>query len=116
MNYHIHTDAIKNNLIPLNIAKHKINFIYASEADLLNLALFGMTAKEWQENNKDKKGNIRDYSSVEQLVVLANLESLNAEFIKQGIIPKKRLEKLNIIAIEQLELLLKYNKGVVRAN
>jgi len=116
MNYHIHTDAIKNNLIPPNIAKNKISFIYANEADLLNLALFGMTAKQWQENNGDKKGNIRDYSSVEQLVVLANLESLNAEFIKQDLRPNVRLEKLNEIAIEQLKLLLKYNKGIVIGN
>ncbi len=102
MNYHIHTDAIKNNLIPPNIAKNKINFIYATEADLLNIALFGTTAKQWQEENPDKKGNIRDYASVEQLVVLANLEALNAEFIKQGLTPEKRVEKLNTIAIEQL--------------
>ena len=116
MNYHIHTDAIKNNLIPQNIAKNKIKFIYANEADLLNLALFGRTAKQWKENNSDKKGNIRDYSSVEQLVVLANLESLNAEFIKQEMTPQERLEKLNIIAIEQLNILFKSNKGIVHAN
>jgi len=110
MNYHIHTDAIKNNLIPLNIAKNKINFIYASEADLLNMALFGSTAKDWRINNPEKKGNIRDYTSVEQLVVLANLESLNAEFIKQKLEPQDRIERLNVIAIEQLKLLLGYKK------
>ncbi len=113
MNYHIHTDAIKNNLIPLNITKNKINFIYASEADLLNIALFGNTAKDWRVKNKEKEGNIRDYASVEQLVVLANLESLNAEFIKQKIEPQDRLERLNTIAIEQLELLLGYKKELI---
>jgi len=110
MNYTIHTDAIKNNLIPLNIAKSKIAFIYASEADLLNVALFGMSAKEWQESNTDKNGNMRDYASVEQLVVLANLESLNAEFIKQKLSPQVRVERLNAIAIEQMQLLLGYSK------
>ena len=115
MNYHIHTDAIKNNLIPQNIAKNKINFIYANEADLLNLALFGISAREWKETNRDKKGNIRDYSSVEQLVVLANLESLNAEFIKQQLEPQERLERLNVVAIEQLKLLLKYSKETISA-
>jgi hypothetical protein len=115
MNYHIHTDAIKNNLIPLDISKNSINFIYANEADLLNIALFGFTAKEWRELNQDKKGNIRDYASVEQLVVLANLESLNAEFIKQGLEPKDRLERLNKIAIEQLKLLLRYSQGKIDA-
>ena len=84
MNYHIHTDAIKNNLIPPNIAKNKIPFIYASEADLLNIALFGKTAKQWSEQNPKLEGNMRDYSTAEQLVVLANLESLNAQFIKDG--------------------------------
>ena len=108
MNYHIHTDAIKNNLIPPVITKNKINFIYATEADLLNVALFGMTAKQWQEKNSDKKGNIRDYATAEQLVVLANLETLNAEYIKQGLEPKERLKRLNETAIEQLGILLKY--------
>jgi len=115
MNYHIHTDAIKNNLIPLDISKNNINFIYANEADLLNIALFGSTAKQWCELNQDKKGNIRDYTSVEQLVVLANLESLNAEFIKDGLEPQERLKRLNKIAIEQLRLLLKYSQGKLNA-
>ncbi len=110
MNYHIHTDAIKNNLIPPNIAKSRINFIYATEADLLNVALFGKTAKEWKRYNSEKKGNIRDYATAPQLVVLANLEVLNAEFIKQAIEPQERLEKLNEIAIEQLNILIGYNK------
>ena len=110
MNYAIHTDAIKNNLIPLNISKNKVPFIYASEADLLNLALFGISAKHWKERHPNKKGNMRDYASVEQLVVLANLESLNAEFIKTGIAPQERLIRLNTIAIEQIRLLLGYHE------
>ena len=113
MNYHIHTDAIKNNLIPQNLATNKINFIYATEADLLNIALFGLTAKEWQDNNSSKKGNMRDYANVEQLVVLANLESLNAEFIKQKLEPKIRLKKLNQIAIEQMQLLINHKNKLV---
>lgn len=108
MNYHIHTDAIKNNLIPPNITKNKIAFIYATEADLLNVALFGKTAAQWREQNPTLKGNIRDYASVEQLVVLANLESLNAQFIKAELAAEERVLKLNQIAIEQLELLLNY--------
>ena len=110
MNYHIHTDAIKNNLIPPNIAKNKISFIYATEADLLNVALFGLTAKAWSESNPKLEGNMRDYSTAEQLVVLANLENLNAQLIKQNIPFEKRLIQLNEVAIEQLQLLLKYTK------
>ena len=116
MNYAIHTDAIKNNLIPPNIAKSMVNFIYASEADLLNVALFGLTAKAWKDGNPDKKGNMRDYTTVEQLVVLANLESLNAEFIKQGLSPEDRLEKLNAIAIEQMGLLLGYRRKLKKTD
>ena len=113
MNYHIHTDAIRKNLIPANISQNRKSFIYASEADLLNVALFGRTAKEWLEENSDKIGNMRDYATVEQLVVLANLESLNAEFIKQEQSAYERVERLNAIAIEQLELLLTYSKRKV---
>ena len=109
MNYHIHTDAIKNNLIPPIISKNKILFIYASEADLLNVALFGLTAKQWGEKNPKLEGNMRDYATAEQLVVLANLENLNAQFIKQGISSEERLLKLNQLAIEQLKLLTKYS-------
>ena len=109
MNYHIHTDAIKNNLIPPNISKSKISFIYATEADLLNVALFGLTAKQWSEQNPKLEGNMRDYSSAEQLVVLANLEYLNAQFIKQDISFGERLLQLNQIAIEQLNLLINYS-------
>ncbi|MCK9257837.1 MAG: KilA-N domain-containing protein [Sulfurospirillaceae bacterium] len=108
MNYHIHTDAIKNNLIPQHISKNKIPFIYATEADLLNVALFGLTAKQWSERNPKLEGNMRDYATAEQLVVMANLESLNAQLIKQNIPFEDRLVSLNEVAIEQLQLLLKY--------
>ena len=109
MNYHIHTDAIKNNLIPPNVEKNKIPFIYATEADLLNVALFGLTAKQWSEQNQKLEGNMRDYSTAEQLVVMANLENLNAQLIKQNISFKERLIQLNQVAIEQLKLLLNYS-------
>ncbi|HOI18424.1 MAG TPA: KilA-N domain-containing protein [Candidatus Woesearchaeota archaeon] len=105
INYKIHTDAIKENLIPKELSKNEINRIYANEADVLNMALFGKTAKEWRENNKDKKGNIRDYANVTQLVVLSNLENLNSEFIKQKIPQEERLLRLNKIAISQMKLL-----------
>jgi hypothetical protein len=104
VNYHIHTDAIKENLIPKNVEKS--TFIYADEADLLNIALFGMTAKKWREENPMKKGNIRDYATIEQLVVLSNMESMNAEQIKAGYEPKERLEKLNLMAISQMRVLI----------
>ncbi len=106
VNYRIHTDAIKENLIPKAIAQNKISFVYAGEADLLNIALFGKTAKEWREDNPDMQGNIRDHATLEQLVVLSNLESLNAEFIKLNESPEERLQRLNKIAIEQLNILL----------
>ena len=110
MNYHIHTDAIKNNLIPQYISKNKIPFIYATEADLLNVALFGLTSKQWSEQNQKLEGNMRDYATAEQLVVMANLESLNAQLIKQNIPFEDRLVNLNEVAIEQLQLLLNYTK------
>jgi hypothetical protein len=110
MNYHIHTDAIKNNLIPQHISKNKIPFIYATEADLLNVALFGLTSKQWSEKNPKLEGNMRDYATAEQLVVMANLESLNAQLIKQNISFEDRLINLNEVAIEQLQLLLDYTK------
>jgi hypothetical protein len=106
VNYRIHTDAIKENLIPKAIAQNKIGFVYAGEADLLNIALFGKTAKEWREDNPDMQGNIRDHATLEQLIVLSNLESLNAEFIKLNESPEERLQRLNKIAIEQLNILL----------
>ena len=106
INYHIHTDAIKENLIPQTITKNQANIIYASEADILNMALFGKTAKDWREENKRKEGNIRDYCDVTQLVVLANLEGINAELIRSGLSQKERLVKLNEIAIFQMRSLL----------
>ena len=111
VNYLIHTDAIKENLIPENISKTKDTYIYADEADLLNIALFGKTAKDWREKNSDLKGNIRDYATLEQLVVLSNMESYNSELIKQQISADERLIKLNKIAIEQMKILIA-NKSI----
>ena len=105
INYRIHTDAIKENLIPRQVTKAQINNIYASEADVLNVALFGLTAKEWRDNNRGKKGNIRDYANVSQLVCLSNLENLNALFINESLAQKDRLIKLNAIAIQQMKIL-----------
>lgn len=106
INYKIHTDAIKANLIPPQITKPLINIIYATEADVLNMALFGKTAKVWRDTNSSKEGNIRDYADVTQLVVLANLESINAELIRQGIPQSERLFQLNQIAISQMQSLV----------
>jgi hypothetical protein len=111
INYRIHTDSIRDHLIPIRISKEQANIIYANEADLLNVALFGMTAKEWRIKNTGKFGNIRDYADVSQLVCLANLETLNAEFIRQGISANERLSHLNEIAIIQMQSLLG-NSGV----
>ena len=106
VNYHIHTDAIKENLIPKELNKLQINFVYANEADLLNVALFGCTAKEWRDANPKSEGNIRDYSTIEQLVVLSNLESINAVLLHQGLQQSERLKQLNTIAITQMKSLL----------
>ena len=106
VNYLIHTDAIKANLIPPDLQKSKQKFIYADEADLLNLALFGQTALAWKAENPELKGNMRDYATLEQLVVLSNLESLNAELIKMGIAAEDRLQRLNKTAIEQMQVLV----------
>jgi len=103
INYKVHTDAVKENLIPKNLSKEQMDLIYADEADVLNMAMFGMTAKEWREQNPDKKGNIRDHANVVQLVCLAGLESINAEFIRQKLTQRDRLEKLNQIAIIQMK-------------
>ena len=111
INYRIHTDAIKENLIPDNLSKKQINFVYASEADVLNMALFGKTAKQWRDENPDKKGNIRDYAKVTQLVCLANLENLNAVFINDHLEQNQRLVKLNQIAISQMKILVE-NKSM----
>lgn len=106
INYKIHTDAIKENIIPNLISKTQINFTYANEADLLNAALFGITAKQWKEQNSDAKGNMRDEASIEQLVVLSNMESINALLIEQGLTQKDRLVQLNKVAIMQMKSLL----------
>jgi hypothetical protein len=106
LNYRIHTDAIKENIIPPNITKEQEQFIYANEADVLNVAMFGITAQQWRKANPGKEGNVRDYSAVEQLLVLANLESMNAEFIRMGMPQGERLRKLNTIAIQQLKSLV----------
>jgi len=106
VNYRIHTDAIKEKIIPSTITKKQESLSYANEADILNVALFGMTAKQWRDQNPNLKGNIRDYSSIEQLLVLANLESLNAEFIRMELSQGERLKKLNKIGIEQMKSLI----------
>lgn len=111
VNYKIHTDAIREYIVPKLITKKQSTFIYANEADILNVALFGMTAKQWRDKNKKKKGNVRDYADVRQLVCLANLESLNAEFIRQGLPQSERLQKLNEIAVVQMTSLLD-NKSI----
>lgn len=105
INYRIHTDAIKENLIPPELSAKQISMVYASEADVLNMALFGMTAKQWRDSHPDLKGNIRDYANVSQLVCLSNLENLNAAFINEGMSQAERLTKLNAIAISQMEIL-----------
>ena len=105
INYRIHTDAIKENLIPPELSAKQISLVYASEADVLNMALFGMTAKEWRDSHPELKGNIRDYANVSQLVCLANLENLNAVFIGEGMPQAERLARLNAIAISQMQVL-----------
>ncbi|WP_454879720.1 KilA-N domain-containing protein [Sphingobacterium detergens] len=111
VNYHIHTDAIKENLIPAEITRQQANSLYANEADILNVALFGMTAKQWRDTNPDKKGNIRDYAIIEQLVVLSNMESINALLIQQGVPQNERLMQLNKVAVTQMKSLVE-NKAV----
>ncbi len=105
LNYRIHTDAIKQNLIPPELDRRKASIVYANEADVLNVAMFGMTAQEWREANPDKKGNIRDYANINELICLSNLESLNAVFINDGIPQGERLLKLNRVAISQMKVL-----------
>lgn len=106
LNYRIHTDAIKQNLIPPELDRRKASIVYANEADVLNMAMFGMTAQEWRDANPDKKGNIRDYASINELICLSNLESLNSVFINDGIPQSERLLKLNRVAISQMKVLL----------
>jgi len=110
VNYRIHTDAIKENLIPPTLSKDNINFVYADEADLLNVALFGTTAKQWREANPTAKGNVRDEATLEQLVVLSNMESIIAVLIHQGLTQPKRLLQLNTVAITQMKSLLNSNQ------
>jgi len=105
INYRIHTDAIKQNLIPQNLTKKQTSLVYANEADVLNMALFAKTAKQWRDENPNEKGNIRDFANVSQLVCLANLENINAIWINEKIAQPQRLRKLNQIAIEQMKLL-----------
>lgn len=105
INYHIHTDAIKNNLIPAELTASQVSIIYANEADVLNVALFGVTAKQWREANPDLKGNIRDYATINELICLSNMENINAVLIDEGVAQKERLVKLNRIAIQQMKVL-----------
>ena len=105
INYRIHTDAIKQNLIPHKVTKQQASIIYANEADVLNVAMFGKTAKQWREANPELKGNIRDYASINELICLSNMENLNAVFIEQGLSQSERLIKLNQIAIHQMSVL-----------
>ena len=105
INYRIHTDAIKQNLIPPELTPAQKSFVYADEADMLNVAMFGMTARQWREANPELKGNIRDYASINQLICLSNMENLNAVFINDGLSQRERLEKLNKIAIQQMKVL-----------
>lgn len=105
INYRIHTDAIRQNLIPPEVTPHQASRIYASEADVLNVALFGMTALEWRDAHPDLKGNVRDYASVNELICLSNMENLNAVFIGEGLSQRERLVRLNRIAIQQMQIL-----------
>ena len=105
INYRIHTDAIKQNLIPLKVTPAQASVIYANEADVLNVAMFGVTARQWREAHPDQKGNIRDYATINELICLSNMENLNAVFIEQGITQSERLVKLNQIAIHQMSVL-----------
>jgi hypothetical protein len=107
LNYHIHTDAIKQNLIPKELTPAETSIVYASEADVLNMALFGITAKQWREENPELKGNIRDYATINELICLSNMENLNAVFINEKMPQKERLIKLNQIAIQQMKILIK---------
>ena len=113
LNYRIHTDAIKENLLPPALTPAQVAYTYANEADMLNVALFGMTARQWSEGNPDRKGNIRDYASLQQLLVLANMESYNAALIKQNITQPERMHMLRDLAIQQMETLSKLDGNVL---
>ena len=114
VNYRIHTNAIRINLIPIKLSKEQINFVYAEEADVLNMALIGVTAKKWREETPDLDGNIRDYASINELICLANLENLNSVFINDGLKQSLRLEKLNKIAISQMKILNESDKSGIK--
>ena len=105
INYHIHTDAIKQNLIPTEVISAQASIIYANEADVLNVVMFGMTAKQWREANPELKGNIRDYATINELICLSNMENLNAVFIEQNMAQREHLVKINQIAIHQMSIL-----------
>ena len=105
INYHIHTDAIKQNLVPAELTPQQISYVYSNEADVLNVALFGVTAKQWRDANPDLKGNIRDYATINELICLSNMENLNAVFINENMPQSGRLVKLNQIAIQQMNVL-----------
>ena len=113
INYHIHTDAIKNHLVPTEITAAQASIIYAEEADVLNVAMFGMTAKQWREANPDLKGNIRDYATINELICLSNMENINAVLINDGVPQSERLLKLNQIAIQQIAILNGNNYGLL---
>ena len=115
INYRIHTDAIKEHIIPNIVTKEQISYTYAEEADLLNVALFGKTAKQWRDSNPDLKGNVRDYATLEQLVVLSNMESINALLIRKELPQGERLVELNSVAITQMRSLVE-NKNLKRLN
>lgn len=116
INYKIHTDAIKKNLIPKELTKYETSIVYAEEADVLNMALFGMTAKQWRDKNPDKQGNIREYATINELICLANLENINSIYINERIEQSERLIRLNKIAISQIEILTKTNKNILKEN
>ena len=114
INYRIHTDAIKTNLIPEELTTQQTSVIYASEADVLNMALFGITAKQWRDKYPDKRGNLRDYASINELICLSNMENINAVLIEEGLSQKERLTKLNKIAIHQMSILEEQNLKVLK--
>ncbi len=114
INYKIHTDAIKKNLIPKELTKYETSIVYAEEADVLNMALFGMTARQWRDKNHNKQGNIRDYANINELICLANLENINSIYINEGIKQSERLVRLNKIAISQMEVLTETNKKLLK--
>ena len=114
INYHIHTDAIKQNLIPSELTQQQITYVYSNEADVLNVALFGVTARQWRDANPDLKGNIRDYASINELICLSNMENLNAVFINQNMPQSERLIHLNRIAIQQMNVLQQIGRASCR--